>query len=63
MEVINDLDEESRERLRKKESQVYRRRRNVPQAPPNDPKLPQQGLLFHQQVDVLLVALFKITMT
>jgi hypothetical protein len=44
MEIINKMDEESRERLRKKELQVFTRRRNVSQAPPSDPHLPQQGL-------------------
>jgi hypothetical protein len=37
------MDEESMERLRKKELQVYTRRRSVPQAQCNDPNLPQQG--------------------
>jgi len=44
MEVINILDEESREGLRKKVLKVYTRQRNVPQYPSSDPKLPQQGL-------------------
>jgi len=43
MEVINNLDEESSERLRKKELQLYTRRRNSPRALPSDPKNPQQG--------------------
>jgi hypothetical protein len=35
------MDEESRERLRKKELQVYTRQKNVPQAPPSDPRFPR----------------------
>jgi hypothetical protein len=41
MEIINKMDEESREKLRKKELQVYTRQRSAPQAPPSDPRFPQ----------------------
>jgi hypothetical protein len=40
MEILSQMDEESRERLRKKELQVYARQKNVPQAPPSDPRFP-----------------------
>jgi hypothetical protein len=43
IDITRNIDEESRERLRKKELQVYTRRRSAPQAPPSDPKPPQQG--------------------
>jgi hypothetical protein len=41
MEILSQMDEESRERLRKKELQVYARQKNVPQAPPSDPRFPR----------------------
>jgi hypothetical protein len=41
MEILSQMDEESRERLRKKELQVYARQKNVPQAPPSDPIFPR----------------------
>jgi hypothetical protein len=44
MEVINNLDSESREKLKRQELQVYTRQKRAPQAPPTDPKLPQQKL-------------------
>jgi len=40
MESLSQMNEESRERLRKKELQVYARRKNTPQAPPSDPIFP-----------------------
>jgi hypothetical protein len=44
MEVINNLDEESREKLKRKELQVYTTKNKVLQAPSTGPKLPQQKL-------------------
>jgi hypothetical protein len=41
MEIINKMDEESREKLRKKELQVYTKQRSAPQNPPSDHKPPQ----------------------
>jgi hypothetical protein len=41
MEILSQMDEESRERLRKKELQVYTRQKNAPQAPPSDPIFPR----------------------
>jgi hypothetical protein len=35
------MDEEARERLRKKELQVYARQKNAPQMPSNDPRFPR----------------------
>jgi len=34
MDLINNLDSESREKLKRQELQVYTRQRKVPQAPP-----------------------------
>jgi len=44
MEVINNLYEESREKLKRRELQVYTRQKKVPQAPPTESKLPQHKL-------------------
>jgi len=44
MEVINNLDNESRENLKNKELQLYTRQKKVPQVPPTDPTLPQQKI-------------------
>jgi hypothetical protein len=41
MEILNQMDEESRERLRKKEIQVYTRKKNAPETLPSDPRLPR----------------------
>jgi hypothetical protein len=44
MEVINNLDSESREKLKRKELQVYTRQKKAPQAPPTDPNPSQQKI-------------------
>jgi hypothetical protein len=44
MEVINNLDEESREKLKRQELQVYTRQKKVPQAPPTNSKLSQHKI-------------------
>ena len=41
MEFLSQMDEESKERLRKKELQVHTRRKDAPQPPPSDPRFPQ----------------------
>jgi hypothetical protein len=46
MEVINNLDSESREKLKRQELQVYTRQKKVPQDPPTDPKFLNNN--FHQ---------------
>jgi len=44
MEVINNLDEESREKLNKKELQVYMRQKRATLVPPTDSRLPQKNI-------------------
>jgi len=44
MEFINNLDSESREKLKRQELQVYIIQKRTPQSPPTDPNLPQQKL-------------------
>ena len=39
MELINNLDEETREKIKNRELQVYKRLKGMPQYP-SDPKLP-----------------------
>jgi hypothetical protein len=39
MEMLNQMDEESREMLRRKEIPVYTRRKNAPKTLPSDPRL------------------------
>jgi hypothetical protein len=41
MEILSQMDVESREKLRNKKLQVYSIKNNVPQAPPNDPIFPR----------------------
>jgi len=43
MEIINNSNENSRERFRKRELQVYIRQINATQDPPGDLNTPQQG--------------------
>jgi hypothetical protein len=40
IEMLNQMDEESRERLRWKEIQVYTGRKNAPETLPNDQRFP-----------------------
>jgi hypothetical protein len=41
LEVLNLMDEESREKLRKREYLTYSRRKKAPETSPSDPKPPQ----------------------
>lgn len=41
MAILNQMDEESRDKLRKKEYQVYTRKKNAPETLPSDPRLPR----------------------
>ena len=42
MEFLSQMDEKSKERIRKRELQVHTRRKDAPQPPPNDPRFPQE---------------------
>jgi hypothetical protein len=63
MEIINKMDEESREKLRKKELQVYTRQRSAPKLLPVTLGSLDQGLLHHLQTIFLLVPLCQRLMT
>jgi hypothetical protein len=54
MEILSQMDEESRERLRKKELQVYARQKNVPKPLLVILYFPGQDLLYHQMITFLL---------